>query len=60
MIELKSSAQLTDRISDDDLKNVTGGRKAGGEQQDFGGSDRPPPAAVLVEKAIQWVKGLFS
>jgi bacteriocin-like protein len=45
-------------ISDDQLENVIGGRKAGKEQLEFLTiTDSRPPD--VVEAVVQWVKGFF-
>jgi hypothetical protein len=46
------------KVSDDQLENVIGGRKAGKEQLEFLTiTDSRPPD--VVEAVVQWVKGLF-
>jgi hypothetical protein len=46
----------TREISDDELDNVTAGRKAGGDQQEsFTVSSPPTP----IETVVGWIRGLF-
>jgi len=49
-------AQFTPEISDDELDNVTAGRKAGGTQQEFLTISSPP---TPIETVVGWIKGLF-
>ena len=60
MIDSKSQkagdAQFTREISDDELENVTAGRKAGGGQQEFLTVSSPP---TPIETVVGWIKGLF-
>jgi hypothetical protein len=60
MIDSKSQktgdAQFTREISDVELDNVTGGRKAGGNQQEFLTLSSPP---TPIETVVEWIKGLF-
>ena len=43
-------------ISDDELDNVTAGRKAGGDQQESLTLSSPP---TPIETVVGWIKGLF-
>ena len=58
MIDPKSQVELSEKISDNDLDIVVGGRKAGGDQQEFGGE--PPRPPDLVDRVVAWIKGLLS
>jgi hypothetical protein len=60
MIDSKSQktgdAQFTREIADDELDNVSAGRKAGGTQQEFLTISSPP---TPIETVVGWIKGLF-
>jgi hypothetical protein len=54
--EKTGGAQFTREISDVELDIVTGGRKAGREQQEILTISNPP---TPIETVVGWIKGLF-
>lgn len=60
MIDSKSQniedAQFNREIHDDELENVTAGRKAGEAQKEFLPVTDPTP----IDKVIGWIRGLLS
>ena len=59
MIDRKSPALLTDKIADDDLNHVTGGKLVGNFKWTPGESSTTGPPG-LVDKVVTWIKGLLS
>jgi hypothetical protein len=47
--------QSSRKLSDAELDAVTGGRKAGEGQKDFGGASSPPTPPTPIETLVRWI-----